>query len=933
MNVRWTLLPLLVAFPATVRAQSPKVLGRDDAEYARKLFENGYTDLAEKLVALVESSGNVAPKDQANLKALHLSVRLDLAQKETDPYKRKDLLKQILAEKEDLVKQYSGSSAAEDTANTLPDSYSMLGATVLACIAREKDVNLIAQLQQEGQKTFTTAEETLQKRIEELKERKDEPAVEGTYITALFNLPKTYYFHALLYPAGEWKKKELLEKAISAFQEFSLDYSDRLLNYEGCIFAGLSYKELGSKEDAVKSFDEAIALRELFEKDQKGVYQLDQASADVISKAVLQKVNMLLEGGTPKQAVDTAKDFFATVLSPYETNNGLAVLAAMGNSQISIGDDKGAGETADKLIELDGNGIWGQAGREIQRKLVEKGGGFDAAGLYKIGSSFVVRGQGEKALPLLRQAIQACKNSKEDKAVALDCWLMIGTVFAQRSWNLEAALAFDTGAERYPDAEKAPEAVYQALMQYVQLFSLEKKPLFKARIEERRKTLTSKYPTHDRAAFAQLVEGDQLVGEGKFLEAVESYNKVQASSPSYFDAQLKIGSCYYQHARRLDKDNKKQESAQFYTQAETILKKSITDFDKLSAETVNLEKQSRYENNGFNARLMLADLYLATGKSALVLPLLENADTKYANDADKLSQVWSLRIRALKEQKKLDEAIKLLDALAKKDPNSKAIGGAAGLIARELDAQAQATADAKKPQDADKLWRRAADYYAMSGRALLKGDTLRPAEVSQIAQRLYVLGLTFNGVPEGQDTFIGFDTKKIKDTKLWELSAELYVASLKVSPSTEGQLNLARISGFLGRWKQAADAFDDYMRGAGSPFSPQGKLEPNTRPEQVLAYIEMGVCELMVAAAENDKNRFSLAEDTLDRAYKGLPPDSPMWWYSCYYLVKGRFDRGAYREACDTLKLVKRSTNTLGGTTSLVTAFNDLAKEIEKKCP
>lgn len=931
MNVRWTLLPFLVAFPTALYAQSPKVLGRDDAEYARKLFENGYTDLAEKLVALIEG-GNVAPKDQANLKALHLAVRLDLAQKETDPYKKKDLLKQILLEKEDLVKQFSGSSAAEDTANTLPDSYSMLGASVLACIAREKDVNLIAQLQTEGQKTFATAEETLQKRIEELKERKDEPAIEGTYITALFNLPKTYYFHSLLYPAGDWKKKELLEKATSAFAEFSLDYSDRLLNYEGCIFAGLSFKELGANEDAIKSFDEAIALRELFEKDQKGVYQLDAASADVISKAVLQKVNMQVDTGATKQAIETARDFFATILAPYETTNGLAVLAALGNAQFASGDEKGASETAEKLIEQDGNGPWGQAGREIQRKLVERGGGFDAAGLYKIAAPFVSRGQGDKALPLLRQAIQAAKNTKEDQATALDCWLLIGTVFNQRGWNLEAALAFDIAAERFPSAEKAPEAVYQALMQYVQLAAAEKKPVFKTRIEERRKTLTTKYPTHDRAAFAQLVEGDQLVNEGKFLEAVESYNKVQASSPSYFDAQLKIGSCYYQHARRLDRENKKNESGQFYTQAETILKKAIADFDKLAGEAMNLEKQSRYENNGFNARLMLSDLYLVTGKSSLVLPLLENADSKYANDADKLGQIWSLRIRALKEQQKLEEAIKLLDALAKKDPNSKAIGSAAGLVARELDVQAQAAHDAKKTADADKLWRRAADYYAMSGRALLKGEAIRPGEVSAIAQRLYVLGLTFNGVPEGQDTFIGFDTKRIKDTKLWELSAELYVASLKSSPSTEGQLNLARISAFLGRWKQAASAFDDYMRSAGTPFTADGKVDRTAKPEQILAYIEMGVCELMVANAENDKNRYSLAEDTLDRAYKALPPDTTMWWYACYYLIKCRYDRGAYREACDTLKLVKRATNTLGGTTSLVAPFAELEKEVTKKC-
>jgi tetratricopeptide (TPR) repeat protein len=194
---------------------------------------------------------------------------------------------------------------------------------------KEKDVNLIAQLQKEGQASFSSAEENIKKRIEELTERKEDPAVEGTYISARFNLPKTYYLHSLLYPAGDFAKKKLLEDAITAFQEFGLDYSDRLLNYEACIFAGLCYKELASKEDAIQSFNEAIALREQYEKDAKGVWLVEPASADVVSKAVLQKINMLVDQNDSRGAVDVAKDYFATVMDPYEALNGLAILAAM----------------------------------------------------------------------------------------------------------------------------------------------------------------------------------------------------------------------------------------------------------------------------------------------------------------------------------------------------------------------------------------------------------------------------------------------------------------------------------------------------------------------------------------------------------------------------------------------------------------------------
>jgi len=931
MNVRPILLPLLMLAPSPLFAQSARVLGRDDATFARKLFERGYFDLSEKLVGLIES-GTVAPKDVADIKALHLAVRIELAKKETDPYKRKDLLKLVVAEQEELVKTQVGTRAAEDTANSLPDTYSMIGAAILACVGKEKDVNVIGQLQGEGQKVFAQAEETIKKRIEDLTERKDDPAVEGTYISARFNLPKTFYFHSLLYPAGDFAKKKLIDDAITAFQEFGLDYNDRLLNYEACIFTGLCYTELDKKEDALQSFNEAIALRELFDKDAKGIWLVPGDAADVISKAVLQKVNVFVDEGDSRSAIECAKDYFATVLDPYEALNGLAVLAAMGKAQLTL-DRKGCAETANKLLELDGNGPWGGVARELQSKLAASGAGMAAGDLLKIAYSFAQRGLSEQAQSFARQAIQSAKTEKDGAAVSVDSWLLIGAVYVQRGWDLEAALAFDTCSERFPNAEKAPEAVYQALMSYVRLASVEKKPIFKTRVEEHRKTLTTKYPKHDRAAFAQLVEGDGLTGDGKYLEAVDSYSKVQASSPSYYDAQLKIGSCYYLQARTLDKDNKKTEAAQYYTQAETILKKSIDDFDRLASGNLDLEKLGRYEKNGFFARLQLADLYLQTNQSAKVLPLLEGADTKYANDAERLAQVWGLRIRALKEQGKLEDAIKLLEALSAKDPASKAIAAGAGLIARELDAQAGAANEAKKTKEADALWHRAANFYGASGRAMLKSDAIRPKDVEDIATRLYVLGLGFNGVPEGTDTFIGWDSKKLKESKLWELAAELYQAELKVSPSTDAQLNLARISAFLGRWKIASDAFGEYANSAGSVFDALNpkRIGQGVEPKAIQAAIERAVCDLMVAITEKEKDRFDLAEDTLNRLYAALAVDSTLWWYSTYYLVKCRYERGNYREAASLLSGIERSVNKLGGTTNLVAAFAELKAEVEKK--
>ena len=101
-------------------AQSENVLGRDDAAFARALYRNGLADLADGLCNAIEKKGNLAPEAKIGVTALHLDLRFDLALKEPDTIKRKDLLKVILAEKEELVRQYPGMKEGVEAAETLP---------------------------------------------------------------------------------------------------------------------------------------------------------------------------------------------------------------------------------------------------------------------------------------------------------------------------------------------------------------------------------------------------------------------------------------------------------------------------------------------------------------------------------------------------------------------------------------------------------------------------------------------------------------------------------------------------------------------------------------------------------------------------------------------------------------------------------------------
>ena len=236
MKLRWLALSSTVALAPPAAAQSPTVLGREDAAFARGLYRHNWADLAEKLCDLIEKRGNLTPEANVGVKALHLDLRLDLAGKEPDLIKRKDLIRQILEQKEDLVHQYPAMKEAQEAANTLPDAYRTLGETITMAIQKEKDVKKVAALQGEGQQIYSKAEDQLRAQMEELEQDHSAPEQERQYMIALYNLPRTLYFHSLLYPAGEWKKKDLLEKAAVGFQQFGLAYNDRILYFEGLIY-------------------------------------------------------------------------------------------------------------------------------------------------------------------------------------------------------------------------------------------------------------------------------------------------------------------------------------------------------------------------------------------------------------------------------------------------------------------------------------------------------------------------------------------------------------------------------------------------------------------------------------------------------------------------------------------------------------------------
>jgi tetratricopeptide (TPR) repeat protein len=929
---------------APARGQSEKVLGRDDVNFARELYRKGWSDLAAGLCDTIEKKGKVEGDAAVGLKGLHLDLRFDLARGESDPIKRKDLMKTILQEKEDLIHQYPTNKVAEDASNSLPDVYRSIGEAITVAMRNEKEPGLVVQLREEGEKIYAAAEEKFKARLDELSIDHSTPELERQYQSLLFNLPRTFYYHSLLYPEGEWKKKDLLEKAVEGFQVFGLDYQETLLNFEGIILMGLAHKDLGKNEDALLDFDEAIKLTEYFEKDEKtGVYRLPEDVADTVAAAVLQKVLFQTELKDYAGAAASAKKYFDEISGAYETRLGLAVLAAKGEAEFKGGDAKATGETAKLLVERDPKGSWGEKGRELQAKLLGSGGAsLDASNLIAIAGQQASRGNGEKALEILHQAIAQARGTPTEGNVSCEAFILIGTIFLQRGagWSHEAALAFDTAAERWPKAEKAPEAVYQAMLSYMRLNGEDKRPWFKRRADERMKTLATQYPTSARSFYAQLKEGQELEDEGKFLEAARIYEQVQPGTASYLDAQFAAGNAYFLQARSLCQAKKEGEAGQFVKQAETLLKKSLTDLEAAAAATMDLEAQSRSSNTAFRARASLAQLYLmdCVNKPAEVLKVLEGVDEKYGDDANKVGAAWNFRISALQKQGKLDEAVALLDALVKRDPNSRAIGAAAGVIARALDARAAEFEKAGKTREREDQLKRAAQYYTLSGRSLAKSGQARASDITAVADRLLVFAFQFNEVPEKWESFVGWQPSRSREPGFWSSTEELYTAALGLSPSYQNQIKLGRVLGFQGKYGEAsvvlARLFDTepivQTDAVGGPAKFNASLMAQKK-ELFLAYLEWGVAALETAILEKEAEMFVRADDIFGNITRIPAADRPEYWHAKYHQLRSLMQQGKYKDAKIAMNTIERENSKLGVPAGLENDFKTLKADLEKK--
>ncbi len=927
----WKICSLVVSLPVLAQSTPQQneirpmasILGRDDAAFARALYEDGLFDLAEGVCAAIlagEEAGQADFYQVLDAKALMLELRIERVRAEEDLIRRKDEIQAILAEKNQLIDDNSRTEVAEALRNTLPDTYMLLGATLAAALKKEQDPSVGAKLRAEGDASFKKAEEEGRQRIKRMAEQKDAGGPRASYaerqhMIATYNLAKIQYFHGLLFPEGDPEQAKYFEAAIDQFSDFSLDYPETLLTYEGYIFQGLCHRDLGDVEAALEDFDAAIELRETWDQDETtGKWPTSEDAANVISVAVLQKVELLAEQGRHDEADATARDFYDTIPDALLASRGLETLSAHAESRLAAGDVEGARELAQRLVDNDPQGGYGARGRGLLGQLLGAGGARATPDqMINIAQTLRDRGDLEGTLDLCRKVLSATRAKAEFASAGAQACVLMGGLYASRNQLYEASLAYDLAPELYPRGDLTPEAVWRAVESYRRLYRDEKRPFFDKRMQERVRTLVNDYSSHPRAAWATTIEGSQFEDAREFLKAAKLYLAIPPGSTVYEEAESRAGICYYQEARAEQKKGNASEADKHFKEAERLLRKTLVDIDAASEKTLDSVVQAQLAATRFGAQVNLARLLLETGRAPEVGPLLQDIEKRYPGDGDKVEAVWVLRIEALGAEGKLEEAVALFESLLQTSANPSGTAKAAGVLARNLDASALALQE-KDPKSAQarELWAKAVHYYDLSIQPQLKGQIISASDVQTVADRLYSLGLILNDVPEGVETFVDW-TDKPKAPQIWELAATVYDRLLAQAPSYRSMIHLGRCYGLLGRWADAASVYarlfdtEPILEPGGSRFDQQVL---RAKPDLRQAYLEWGVAEHMLALAEQSQDSFTRASEIFQKMVHPTNTSSSerIWWQSKYWQARSLYDRGEYESARFVIRDVKRGT-------------------------
>jgi len=670
-----------------------------ERDFAKGLMDRGYLDLAiqqyQRLLALPKISAAErasAHFDLATIYQTQADAAKALADRQALLVKaRAELSAALKASKSDVVLVFRArQQQAVLLQNNARHLSTLLNRSDFAG-DREKTRSEALKAFAESATAFRTLSKDAQALIARVeKERKPgwervRNGLQNERVNAMLSALWSEYYAALLFGPKEAERTTRLEKAAKGFAAFAKDWDGFLICLYGHLGEGACLLNLGRHEKARAKFSIVLQARRL------------KAARPVCVEALIYRATSYNATDQATQALedlDSALEFFPT---PERDELGRRALLEKARAKEQV---------ATQLRAQDPEGgQWQSVAREAlqaARRLATQAGAYTgealaittrllaALGADKAASapeSLAVADLAIKekayndAITAYRRAIEL--SSQADSPVAVRAWFGIARAYYYMKLYREAAIVFEYVGREFAGTDEGPRAAYLGVQCWSLAYNQSRLPA------ELDATVTSldrslqRYRDNPQVVELRMLQGRLLLQDGRYEEALRSFQAIPETGVGYARAQYEAGMCAYDWFIDLFKRGKLGDD-KGKAQYETAVKHLRTYLKLVKPATMTTDEKER----AGNARVVLATIYGdVMGDSRTALTFVQGFAFPPALEA----QVLPLKLKGLIQQGEVDQALAMLKkARAGAGTEPGRFQEVLGMIGQALDDQAEA---------------------------------------------------------------------------------------------------------------------------------------------------------------------------------------------------------------------------------------------------
>jgi tetratricopeptide (TPR) repeat protein len=908
--------------PLAAQAQSG-----EDVELARALVRKGWFDVASEILDKI-SKGGAPAAQKAMVPYVMAEIQLEKADRESDVEKSKQGMSEAVGQLRKFLDGNPNHPLAQEARVTIGWVQARMGRLLVDAMSAAETADKRDEYQKGALKSYSEAETFYQQtiadlkaNIEKIKDLKD-PAREkfqDSLMDARLELPRVMVEHARISGMDETTRKKLLKDAQAQLVDFEFDFGDRPIAFEAMLEEGKCLTDIGDFKQAESRLKATLSLRQSLAaaKIKPNGYHLK-----IINGAHIALAQMFIKGNK----LNEARQYVDTVLKEDRSlekdpdGAGYALKLEKADALFRLKDSSGAGAIANEIIKQDPNGKWGYlAGLKIK----SWGSMAGSAGLrmppdqlLKAAEAAFQKGQDREALVNLRKCIEGCVTETEKKEFQVNAYFKMGVIYQDLRRNYEAAIAYEQVLTLFPDHPLAAKACYEAGRCYSLEFEVSKDKKDDELKEKFLSILATKWPKDPVARNIRYMQAEKVEKAGDLKKAADLYLQVGEDAEAYENALVAAGYCLHIDATKKWEKGSKDPAVQ--TEVKNSLRLAEEALRKFLARLADPSKAPSQENLikarenlklVANQELAYILMHEAVGKTEDALSFLEQVAKTIPPEDERIAKIWSTQIQAYLAQKKVEQAIKVLDMMLDKFPDAPALARACKSVAIKLD-EATATLETSNGDAAtiNNNLKKISRYYATWLRlAPALGMRITMQDVISVAETLYRIAKQLNGLDKDVVSFMDLKEGKAIAERQYFSDAAMVLTLLvdgKVSgtklPDKEKILlmtRLARCESFLASdassWEKANQAYEGIIKSY-KVVDNRGLIDINVvsaHKELLGVYSEQGYVYYELGK-RGQKFQLDNATTVFSNLLRVLPQGSQDWWQAKYMVFTVLFERG-----------------------------------------